>query len=101
MTLVFDSNDGAHKTNIQATETSFLLSLYFLLLYPKQSLDLDDKLQHLQQHTKIQTSIHYIRSPRKMKSFSSTTIFLAAAFASSVSANNQCLNNLPSTTSAH
>jgi hypothetical protein len=36
-----------------------------------------------------------------MKTFSSTTIFLTVAFASSVSANNQCVNDLPSTTSAH
>ena len=36
-----------------------------------------------------------------MKTFSITTIFLTAAFASSVSANNQCVNYLPSTTSAH
>jgi len=36
-----------------------------------------------------------------MKSFSTTTIFLTAALASSVSANNQCLNYLPSATSAH
>lgn len=35
-----------------------------------------------------------------MKSFSTTTIFLTAALASSVSANNQCLNELPSTTEA-
>ena len=36
-----------------------------------------------------------------MKSFSTTTIFLTVALASSVSANNQCLNNLPTTTAAH
>ena len=56
---------------------------------------------NLQQHPKIQTSIHYIHSPRKMKTFSITTICLTTAFASSVSANNQCLNNLPPTTAAH
>ena len=37
-----------------------------------------------------------------MKSFSTTTtIFLTAALVSSVSANNQCLNNLPTTTAAY
>jgi hypothetical protein len=63
MTLVFDSNDGAHKTNIQATETSFLLSLYFLphYYYPKQSLDLARRqittLTATYQHTDID-SLH-------------------------------------------
>jgi hypothetical protein len=46
----------------------------------------------------LETTIH---SQRKMKSFSTTTIFLTAALASSVSANDQCLNYLPSTTAAY